>query len=580
MARFDQTPSPSDGTDGRVNRPELSRDGALHALGAAAHYLGASLVVGLVALPVALEQAVEDVSFDDALGTLPVEMSLCHQGRSTLETGLLGDLYWNETGAYGLGIQARVTEPPQAGATLASYADRRFIQANLEFIDDPDAAITTYAAEFRSLIVHQTVTTSVATGLMGGLIVVLLLRRRGPDGESRQHRRVVLAGVAVVALVASGGAAAWMFDRWPCNQEADPGLAFPGVPELRFSSPPTLELARQIQPFIEKNTERIEQRTAEFVAEAEESFAEALDRRGRLLQPRDGEVVVLAEADPQGSFVGTAVRASLVDQLVERLGEDAIALRTISGDVTSNGTVAEDDFVAGEAAVGGDLPTVAVGGDHDSGTTRDQMDDHGMVVPDLGIEEVAGLSVSGANDVEQKALFGVLVTNESGITEEELGARLRAEVPEQRAGIVLFHQPDAVAGYLGLDDLDPVRELDGSLTEPYDDGIADVPPGTVNFGPLHDLDGPWVLWNTDGDEVTWTVVDQLGTAGGVEEAPTFNRFSTPVSIPLKQLSFRLQYVDEQSGLQTGFTTVTCDVDGRCSVSGRTDVGLPLDDRER
>ena len=561
-----------------MSLPELSRDGALRALRAVAHYLGASLVVGLVSLPVALEQAVEDVSFDDALGTLPVEMSLCHEGRSTLETGLLGDLHWNRTGAYWLGIRARVTQPPQAGATLASYADRRFIQANLEFIDDPDAAIATYAAEFRSLIVRQTAITASVTGLVGGLIVVALLRRRGPDGETR-HRRLVLAAVAVAALAASGGAATLLFDRWSCNGETQPGLAFPGIPELRFSSPQTLELARQVRPFIEKNTERIEERTAEFTNAAEESFAEALDLRASALQPGVGEVVVLAEADPQGSYVGTAVRTVLVAQLVEALGPGAITLRTISGDVTSNGTVAEDDFVEEEAAVGDELPTVAVGGDHDSETTLDQMDDHGMVVPDLRTEEVAGRSVSGANDVEQKGLFGSLVTNDSGIAEHELGARLREEVAEQQAGIVLLHQPDAVAGYLGLDDLEPVRALDGSHTEPYDDGIADVPPGTVSMGHLHDLDGPWVLWNTDGDEVTWTVVDQLGTAGGAEEAPTFNRFSTPVSIPLKQLTFRLQYVDEESGLQTGFATVTCGLGGRCSVSDRTDVGLPLDDRE-
>ena len=45
--------------------------------------------------------------------------SLSHQGRSTLATGILGDLHWDQTGAFGLGIRARVTEPPEAGATLA-----------------------------------------------------------------------------------------------------------------------------------------------------------------------------------------------------------------------------------------------------------------------------------------------------------------------------------------------------------------------------------------------------------------------------------------------------------------------------
>jgi hypothetical protein len=166
-----------------------------------------------------------------------------------------------------------------------------------------------------------------------------------------------------------------------------------------------------------------------------------------------------------------------------------------------------------------------------------------------------------------------MVTNPSGITEQELGQQLRGEVDDV-AQIVLLHQPDAAAGYLGFEDLDSVRDLDSSLTVPREDGIPDQVPGIVDIGHLHETDGPWVLWNTDGDEVTWTVVDQLGTAGGVENRPTFNRFSTPTSMPLKPLSARLQYVDTRSGLETGFATIVCSLSGRCTVSDRTDVGLP------
>lgn len=87
-----------------------------------------------------------------------------------------------------------------------------------------------------------------------------------------------------------------------------------------------------------------------------------------------------------------------------------------------------------------------------------------------------------------------------------------------------------------------------------------------------------MLWNTDGDEVTWTVVDQLGTTGGVEENATFNRFSTPISVPLKPIAWRLQYFDVASGLQTGYVTIRCGAEGACQISERTDVGLPLPDR--
>ena len=535
-------------------------------------WLVSSAAVALVALPVVAEQAVEAVSFEDSLGTLPVQVSLCHQGRSTLETGVLGDLHYERTGAFGFGVRARVTEPPRAGGTLASYVDPRFVRANVQFVDDPDAAVASYATEFGSRLRDRVGLVTVVVGLAGGLAVVLLLGGRpGP----RPHHRARLAVLVAGSLVASTGAAAVLLEQWPCNTDPGPAYPFAAVPGLSFSSPQTLEVARQVRPFLEKNRERIAEQTEEYVAAADASFAASLARRTEVLLPRPGEVVVVAEADPQGSYVGTRVRTVLLERLVGALGEDVVALRTVAGDVTSNGTVAEGDFVEAEAAVGGDVPVAAVTGDHDAEITAEQLAEQQVAVPDLTTVEVGGLHVSGAHDVEHKALFGTLVTNDSGLTEEELGARLREEVDPEEAGIVLLHQPDAVAGYLGTEDLDVVRGLTGSRTVPYNDGVPDVPPGTIDIGHLHDLDGPWVLWNTDGEEVTWTVVDQLGTSGGVEERPTFSRFSTPVSLPLKDLSLRLQYVDAATGLQTGYATVVCDTSGRCDVTGRTDIGLPL-----
>ena len=70
------------------------------------------------------------------------------------------------------------------------------------------------------------------------------------------------------------------------------------------------------------------------------------------------------------------------------------------------------------------------------------------------------------------------------------------------------------------------------------------------------------------------MVSQLGTSGGVEENPTFNRFSTPFSVPLKDVSVRLSYVDEESGLHTGYASVVIDTAGEVTVEGRVDVGLP------
>jgi hypothetical protein len=530
----------------------------------------------LVAAPVTIERAVEGVRFRDDLGTFPVEVGLCHDGRSTLDTGILGKVFWNETGTFGFGAYARATGPPEAGGTLASYVDPAFFQANVAFIRDPDTVVAAYSSEMRSALWRRVLREELAAALLGGAVLFVVVPRRRLRGVPRGH--AVLASVLLVdvAVGLSALGAAKMFDAWECSTSSDPVYAVSGLANPTFSSPQMREIVSQVRPFIDTNTERIDAAADRYEAAATTSLVTAVRLRAGAIAPRDGERIVLGEADPQGSFVGVRVRRSMYDELVGALGEDAVALRTIAGDVTSNGTVAESAYVKAEARVAPDIPVAAVGGDHDSEKTWKQLEDAGVTVADLATVEVGGLQVTGANDREHKTLFGGIITNTSGISEEELGRRLREEVGEQ-TGIVLMHQPSALLGYLGVDSLAGLRGLPDTAsgrTTPYDDGIPDLPPGIVDIGHLHTAAGPWVVWNTDGDAVTWTVIDQLGTAGGVENAPTFGRFSTPVSAPLKPVMVRLQYVDVESGLQTGFVTVECGLDAACTVSDRVDVGLP------
>ena len=98
---------------------------------------------------------------------------------------------------------------------------------------------------------------------------------------------------------------------------------------------------------------------------------------------------MLAEADPQGSLVGTSGSTrSLLRSSSTQLGDDVFVMRTISGDVTSNGTVAEAGFVEGEASASPDVPIVAVKGDHDTDTTVEQLDGNDVLVPDFDLTDV------------------------------------------------------------------------------------------------------------------------------------------------------------------------------------------------
>lgn len=557
----------------------------------AATVLGCVAAVALVAAPLALEQAVENVRFDDRLGTVPVEASLCHNGFSKVDTGVLGSLYWEQTGMFGFGACIRVTEPPEAGSTLSSYVDQQFIQRNAQLINDPDAVATAYGHAFQREFRREFLKSEALLTALGLLIVIAVRRpHRDQDdltpwwGRRLAHRlapwpriRAVVWPVLLVVIgtTASAAYAGHAFRVWPGSANVGTIYPLPKFDELSFSSPQTREIASQVQPFIEKNTQRQRERAHQYEDEAAASFATVLAARGALLAPRTGEKIVIAEADPQGSFVGTAVRTRIYPLLLRSIGEKSVALRTIAGDITSNGTVAEDGFVELEADSLPGITTVAVKGDHDSDRTVDQMKDHGMVVPEQDTETVGGFRVSVANDPEFKTLFGGLITNESGVTEREIGEKLRIDVVDTLdPGIVIVHQPAAAAGYLGIASLNDLDKALGHETVPYDDGIPDVPPGTVDVGHSHRSIGPFVIWNTDTDKVTWTVVDRLGTSGGAENSPTFNRFSAPLSIPLKPISIRLQYFDEKSGLQSGYATITIDPAGKAQISDRTDVGLP------
>ncbi|UMG91573.1 hypothetical protein [Nocardioides sp. TF02-7] len=77
---------------------------AARGLGVYAAYV---VVAALVVLPVSIEQALEDARFEDRLGTFPVEVELAHDGRSTIDTGVMGQVYWERTGAGGSGRGSR-----------------------------------------------------------------------------------------------------------------------------------------------------------------------------------------------------------------------------------------------------------------------------------------------------------------------------------------------------------------------------------------------------------------------------------------------------------------------------------------
>ncbi len=397
-----------------------------------------------------------------------------------------------------------------------------FVKANVQFVNEPDEMAHVYGNELQAQFWRHFLMFELGAILLGGVLLCAIFRASTPFPSSLRGGKRVGIGIIAVGLgvAASLVAAAWLFGRWDGSVKPEHAYPMPGVDELSFSSAQTLEVARQVQPFIAKNSERIRERTEKYMTTAATSLRAEVPAHAGALDPRPGERIVIAEADPQGSFIGTRVRATMYSLLREYLTEDALMMRTISGDVTSNGTVAEAGFVEGESNASGDVPLVVVKGDHDTDTTLEQLVENDVINPDFEVSRVDGLDVVAGNDPAFKALFGGLVVNKSGVTETELGENLRDELDAADRDdplIVLFHQPRSATGYVGIDAMGDLDRAVGRETIPWDDGIPDLPPGIINIGHLHDAAPPKVIWNTDGDEVSWTVLNQLGTSGGVEE---------------------------------------------------------------
>lgn len=271
-----------------------------------------ALLAAMVALPVSVERAIEGARFEDRLGTFPVEVTLSHNGYSTVDTGLTGKLYWERTGLAGLGATISVTGPPEAGGTLSSYVTPTFLRTNAAFIDRPSRVARAYGEELRSQVIGDVLLYEVFAAVVGGALLFALFRGRTPPLPPALRRSVAgracgYAGYSLVAVATSLVVAGGLFSQWAAGEAVDETYPMPGLRELSFSSPQTREVARQVQPFIEKNTTRIEQRAADYRKTATANLELAVPRAASELAPREGETVVLAEADPQGSRVRTWV---------------------------------------------------------------------------------------------------------------------------------------------------------------------------------------------------------------------------------------------------------------------------------
>ena len=537
------------------------------------------LAAGVLGFPLSLSWAVTHTEVDEKIGTSPTTFTLSTQGHSEVRLGIAGTVYVPSSRGP-LGVVATVDGPGDPGAgdgDLANYVRPEMLELYTGLFHDPEDAVAEYVdlvtAELRRELVVSVLFVALGGGL-GLLALSELLPLRSLRASRRDALRVGLAGVLALGMTSG---LAWVQLR---GSEGGRGPT-EGTYALSALDGSLAAGATTDSPVIRALLSGAVAKAQKLVARqdaAERAYREVavsdLEQQSGLMEgPREGERSVMMQSDMHCSATMIRLQRQVFAQLTE--ADKGPSLLAIAGDLTTNGTAAEGTCIADEASISGDAPIAAIGGNHESAVSEEQMADAGMTVLDGQTEEVVDVRVLGDSDPSRTELFGGSnLRGDEG--QDGQGRRLRevATEADDRPDLVLVHEAYAAQAFLDIDDVDALMQSPTTApsvrpVDPADDGVGDVPAGAVFYGHWHRSIEPRVLWNSDG---TWTLLMELDTTGGAIDTPTINNFSTPWSRPQQEASFPVLFQDEDTRLVTGYQIYRFDTDGTVSVEPRVDVG--------
>ncbi len=532
------------------------------------------LVAGVLGAPLAVGWAVSHTSVRETVGITPTTFSLSLSGRSELRLGIAGTVYLPlSRGPVGVVVSVDGPGDPQAGGgDLASYVTPRMLQLYTSLFHDAGPAVQGYVDRLADELVRQLLVAElVLAGVGGAALLALVSLMPGMRDPGWRRSRARTTGAAAVAMLATSTLGVLqvvqVHGRAPVAAAAYPLPVLDGT--VAAGSTTNSPLLRVLLGGAVPKVQALVRRQESQVRAYQQDAARGLEDQTVLMTgPRAGEAAVLMQSDMHCNTSLIRLQKQVADLLRERFGPDVPALMGITGDLTTNGTAAEGGCIRREAAIAGDAPVAAVTGNHESDVSVSQMKDAGMTVLEGSSAEVGGVRVLGDRDPNRSELFGA--TRLRGTeTQAEMGARLHDVAGEQPPGLLLVHEAYAAQAFIGVEGMTDFLDGRGSATEPYDDGVRDLPAAAVFYGHWHRAIEPRVVWNSDG---TWTLVMELDTSGGAIDTPTITHFSTPWSPPQQEASFPVVFLDRDSGLVTGYQLYRFATDGSVTVLPRVDVG--------
>lgn len=555
------------------------------------------LAGAVAAAPWAASNAITDSEVEDK-GPIPTNISLA-PGSSKLDLGPAGSLYNREFEAHGLGVDVELTDPP---AFLSSIASGESGDLNLtssierlaSFYGDPAAVQEGYTSAIKQEVMQQFWQRELYAGLaltaMFGL-GALALGGRKEGGEREPKQKVAAAGLVGVVALAPSALGLANYYEWQ-DEQALPDKtyqinSFEGTKlEGSVASNPLLAgLVNRGRYIYQEQLDNMEQANQEFLEQAYATIDRLIDS-GEIDIPESDETMILALSDMHANRDMIKVWNYFVEQINKKHGEGTIALVTMNGD-SSYGSVAAKDAIEAEAGIADGEETVSVNGNHGTHITDQQKLAAGMIVLKGESVTVDGLEILGDDDPQVtvlKSLLGLssdIPRYDKGLTQQEAGRRLNQTAEATDPDMVMAHEGYMIGPVVGLENpsrqafdkwFDAPRNLSGNRV----DKVPDIAASLVTYGHWHRLSVPGhklyrVVSNSDG---TWSVVAEMGTAGGADSSLMLTSVSTPWTPPTETASGKLFTFNQQSGLVTGLQQIKFAPSGKADVDPAVHIGSP------
>lgn len=542
----------------------------------------------LAALPVATIDGLTHTRVHDDVGIVPATLSLV-PGHSALATGLLGGtIYDSDFTRHGLGMKIALNGPPGNLAKIHSLNSpelTRITKVYTSMFQHPETIRAGYTDAIADALTSTVLRSWLVTG--GALAVVAFLIS---GLVRRADARRVTAGTLGALMLLSGGYSVHAYLGWQrANTVPEPTYnidRLDGTPlqNAVADNETTAALIDGAIPLAEQEIDREKQANVEFLQTAYRTIDEQI-AQGRVHVPKPGETACLLLSDVHANADMIQVYRHFVQQLNHTYGPDTLTVTFLDGDQTYGSAAAKTAVNAMAQITDNEY---AVIGNHDSRATITQMSDAGIhLLNGPAVQTSGGVTAVGVTDphlTKQGVLFvadNVQRPGHEGESEADAGRKLRQKIRAFDPTLALAHEAYVFAPILHQSDIsrDTMTawfhagkdEPEPDAGDTPDDGVPDLHAAALAYGHWHRHFMYRVASNDDG---TWSVVMELGTAGGASSVLSLSHFSTPQTIPGKQASAAIVIVNDTSGLVTSVQAITTDRSGAVTARHAHHIGSP------